>query len=65
VFGTRITVLEKEVIAIKQESAQQVDTLKSFDRQLRRLEAREQDDQQFIDELYRASRKALPRRTAE
>ena len=65
VFGTRITVLEKEVIALKEAATANTASIETLKSQVRKLEIRQQDDQQFIDDIYRGMKKNLPRRTAD
>jgi hypothetical protein len=63
VFDTRITVLEKETIALQAISARQQSDISDVNSQLRKLELRVQDDGHFIDDLYRDLKKAVPRHT--
>lgn len=62
-FSTRLAIIERELVSVKAQNDQQADTLQQIQVQLRKLEAREQDDQQFIDELFRMQRRMLPRRS--
>lgn len=64
VFGTRITLLEKEVLSVRElntQNAQIIDQLRS---QIRQLESKQQDDQLLIDDLFRSQHKPLPRRSS-
>ncbi len=63
VLGTRLTVLEKEVVQLKEADARIASDVDATRKQVRKLEIKTQDDQQFIDDLYRHSNRSVPRRT--
>lgn len=63
VFGTRLTVLEKEVAALRGTDSSvstQVDRLR---KQVRRLEAHQQDDELLLDQVFILLKRPLPKRT--
>lgn len=62
VFTTRITVLEKEVLSLKENNEKNAALIDAQSTRIRKLEGQVQDDQQFIDDLYRQSGRQLPRR---
>lgn len=62
VFGTRLSILEKDVASLQQEQSKSGLEIDTLQRHVRRLEIRQQDDQQFIDDIYRTLNKPLPRR---
>lgn len=58
-YGTgsaRLTLIEKDLVELKESKIEMA-------KQIRRLEANGQDSMQFIDELYRAIKQPLPRRS--
>jgi uncharacterized ubiquitin-like protein YukD len=63
VFDTRITVLEREQVRLQTADVKQVADLGDIATQLKKLELRIQDDQHFIDDLYRSMKKPMPRRS--
>jgi cell division protein FtsL len=62
VFDTRVTLLEKEVITLQSSALKTTNDVTEVNSQIKRLELRLQDDQHFIDDLYRDLKKPLPHR---
>ena len=62
VFDTRITVLEKELVAQTVVDVKETSDIAEINVQLRKLQSKVQDNQRSIDELYRTMHKPLPRR---
>jgi len=64
VFGTRISVLEKEVSALSNVDKSHALSIERISRQLRRLEAHQQDDELLLDQVFIHLRRPLPKRRA-
>lgn len=65
VFSTRITVLEREVIALQQVDQSTAVTIERLQQQVRRLEAHQQDDELILDQVFSLMKRPYPQRRAE
>lgn len=64
VFSTRITVLEKDVVALKEQDKAQNAATETLQRQVRRLEAHQQDDELLLDQVFILLKRPIPQRRA-
>jgi hypothetical protein len=62
VFDTRVTVVERELIAIKQAETKAVSDDASLMAELKKIAVHLQDNQHSIDDLYRYMKKPIPPR---
>lgn len=65
VFSTRITVLEKEVVAMEQANQARGANVEQLQKQVRRLEAHQQDDELIIDQVFSILKRPSPTRRAQ
>lgn len=64
VFSTRITLLEREVLALHASAQNDTATIERLTQQIRVLESRQQDSELLIDQLYISLRRPIPTRRA-
>jgi len=64
VFSTRITVLEKEVVALRDADKTQSTNIERLRKQVRRLEAHQQDDELLLDQVFILLKRPIPTRRA-
>lgn len=64
VFSTRISLLERETIALHESIQTNEAAIEKLSQQIRRLEMRQQDSELLIDQLYISLRKPVPVRRA-
>ena len=64
VFSTRIALLEKEVVSMQTSVARLGASSETINRQIRRLESRQQDDEMILDQVFLHLNKPAPRRRA-
>lgn len=64
VFGTRITVAEREIVALQNEIRAQQMAVDKLQQHTTRLTAHQQDDELLIDQLYTLMKKPIPVRRA-
>ena len=64
-FSTRLTVLEKEVVALKDNQARIEVMVDKASLDTRHIQIHQQDDEQFINELYRTANKPEPKRSGQ
>ena len=64
VFSTRITLLEREVIALHTSIQNNEATIDRLSQQIRNLESRQQDSELLIDQLYISLKRPIPARRA-
>lgn len=64
VFSTRITVLEKEIVSLREANQARDAAVERLQQQLVRQVAHQQDDEVLIDQLYTMLRKPVPTRRA-
>lgn len=64
VFSTRITVTEREIVALQNELRSQQSAIDKLQQNTTRLTAHQQDDELLIDQLYLMQNKPVPVRRA-
>jgi len=64
VFSTRLTVLEREVVALQDAAAAQSVTIDRLQQQVTRLSAHQQDDELLVDQIFSLIRRPPPTRRA-
>lgn len=64
VFSTRITVLEREIVALQQTDQANAATVERLQQQVRRLEAHQQDDELILDQVFTLMKRPYPQRRA-
>lgn len=65
VFSTRITVVEREIIALQQVDQSTAVSVERLQQQVRRLEAHQQDDELILDQVFSLMKRPYPQRRAE
>jgi len=64
-FSTRIAIVEKEQVRMAEILKKYADTTARMQRQLRRLEAHQQDDELLLDQVFILLKRPLPKRRAD
>lgn len=62
VFGTRITILERDMITVKEAISSQSSSLSELNRMVERVRSQQTQHDVFIDQIYDMMKKPPPRR---
>lgn len=64
VFSTRIAILEKDVVALKEYDKNLSAAAEKGRKQVRRLESQQQDDELLLDQIFILVKRPIPQRRA-